>query len=330
MVLIPVLIGSGSSGNAIRKALGVVSFHHPDWPLGPVVSVSRGESLDGIFRSLPSGGEPLLLVANPHGLHTRLLLEAERAGFRHALVEKPACVSLEEAKLLSACRVSTGIFHGYRQMWGPGRIRELLKSGEMGDWFSIEGAYWQSSAASADKKALGWKDDPKLGGGHDVLIDLACHWTDLAFFLAGMPAEKARVWKGYVNAASPHRDTHVHLALQFPGDRRGFASVSKTAHGEGNHLEVRVFGSRGSASWRFATPDEIELSRGGERHVIRRGTRELTPSRSAPFHGMGWLEGYAGVLEAKLGEIFEGAVPEYPTLAQHLAVMNTLLAADNF
>ena len=37
--------------------------------------------------------------------------------------------------------------HGNRRMWGPQTIVRMIAEGEIGDVISIDGRYWQSSAA---------------------------------------------------------------------------------------------------------------------------------------------------------------------------------------
>ena len=51
------------------------------------------------------------------------LLEAAERGYRWAICEKPAAVSLEQLDQLDGLRVETWICHGYRMLWGPRSLR---------------------------------------------------------------------------------------------------------------------------------------------------------------------------------------------------------------
>ena len=80
----PLIIGRGMAGRALRHALSMF----PD-DAAPSTWLERGDPL-------PPPGNPestLLVVANPHGLHTPRLLEAATQGYRFAICERPAAVA---------------------------------------------------------------------------------------------------------------------------------------------------------------------------------------------------------------------------------------------
>ena len=320
----PYILGSGSSGKAVAKSLAVLRVLHPEWEIVTPVQLRRDVDWDALA---PDPQRAVLFVANPHGLHTETVLAAEKAGFRHIVVEKPAAVTLTDVERLAGVKAEVAVLHGYRNMWGPQYLREQLVSGEWGQLVAVEGRYWQSSAAQralSGKPAKGWKDDRALSGDFDTYLDLGTHWADLAFFLAGAPAEGGAAWRGFANADSPHRDTHVHLQLRFPGGVHGLASISKTWHGAGNELELNVVCERASATWRFDRPDEVIVGRGASRTTVARPASDPRGSQQAPGHGLGWIEGYVEITAQMLRKI-AGEPASYPTLPEHLAVLRTML-----
>jgi predicted dehydrogenase len=250
-------------------------------------------------------------------------LEGARAGFAAMLCEKPLCLTIEQARDLSAITVPIAVLHGYRQMWGPQKIRQMLVAGELGEWITVEGRYWQSSAAErAGQPASGsWKNDVALSGPSDVLVDLGSHWLDLMLFFLG-PPEGGKVWRSYANAEASHRDTHVHLTLEY-GSRRAFGSISKTVHGATNDLEVLVVGSRQSAAWSFLRPDEIVLGTGRSRRILVRDVPHLG-SRQAPYHALGWLEGYVEITRQLLYRTVGRPTEPYPDAASSIAAVEIL------
>ncbi len=322
----PFLIGSGASGQALSRALLLAHAKHPDLTVAPIVKLARGQSLEVVAAA----ARPLLLVANPHGLHAAVLGEASRRGIADIIAEKPACVTLEQAESLAAIPSPVAICHGYRQMWGPRRLAELHRGGELGRLIAIEGRYWQSSAAAravTGERKDSWKNDPAINGPFDTLVDLGAHWADLAVFCAGgLPAE-ARVWLTRAGGEAAHRDTHVHLTMRWAQGAHAIASISKIWHGAGNHLELHLVGTRGRASWSFASPDSVEIARGGELTRVPRGAGDGSASGQAPFHGLGWLEGYLSIVENTLLRMAGRPAGPVPTLAEHLGVMRVLLAA---
>lgn len=329
MQIQPYIMGRGAAARAVENALRILQTIEPELAILPSRRIERE-------AALPSAREPgvarVAVVANPHALHAAAILAAEAAGFDFVFAEKPVAVSLEQIEALRAVRVPVAVFHGYRVAWGPEALRAQISAGVLGEVFAIEGRYWQSSIAArvvqparADA-AKQWKDDPALSGPGDVLLDLAPHWVDLAAFLMGEPPAAISGRTFFAGSPSPHRDTHVHLEIEFSRGARGQASVSKVVHGAGNDLEIHVLGTRASGAWRFQDPDRIVLGIGGESHVVPRADTRLG-SRQWAFHGLGWLEGYVEVLRRGLTRLRGGAPPPYPDLASSLAVMEPLLAA---
>lgn len=310
----PIVVGSGSAARALRQALAM----YPD-EVGPPRQLARDELLPA-----PDPERSVLVLANPHGLHTPRLVEAADRGYRYAICEKPAAVSLEQLDQLDGLAVKTWICHGYRLLWGPETLRRAWAEGRFGKVMTVEGRYWQASA-SQGPKAPGWKDDPALGGSFDVLLDLATHWVDLMIYLTGSAPREARVRRWYGNAASAHRDTHVHVTLEH-GETTSFGSVSKTVHGAGNFLEIHVLGEKASAAWSFSDPDVLVWGRGAERFTEVRKERR-PPARLAPFHGLGWLEGYAALVGDLVGHVCHGRARSAPSLEEQIVVLRTLLEA---
>jgi len=312
----PLIIGRGAAGMALRHALAM----YPD-EVAPAAWHPRE-------APLPAPDHPeraLIVVANPHALHAPRLLEAADRGYRFAISEKPAAVDLRQVEALEELPMATWICHGYRLLWRPQELRRAIADGRFGTLVSIEGRYWQSSATRARAGAGSWKDDPDLSGEYDVLLDLATHWADLVSHVCGRLPDRAVVRRWFVNATAPHRETHLHLTLEF-GEAVTFGSISKAVHGAGNTLELMVVGERASAQWSFGDPDVIVWGSGAVRSTQVR-TEAGLPARPAPFHGLGWMEGYARLVGEVVAHIHGRRKADATTLAQHLAALRILIGA---
>ena len=323
----PVILGNGRAGHAIAESLAILNVLRPEFGLTSPRWLKRGQSLAEGKAGIET---PLLVIANPHGLHAAAILEADRAGYGAILCEKPACVNLSEVAALRAVRTPTAIFHVYRQMWGMQTLRRMLTDGELGELITIEGRYWQSSAAERaldpEPAKPGWKDEVRLSGESDTYFDVGCHWIDAASFLAGRKPSRIAGWRSYQNAPSSHRDSHVQVAIDFmPG--RAFGSISKTVHGAPNHFEVNVIGTKKSATWKFLEPDEILVGEGRDRRVVTRRSSDLG-SQHPPHHGTGWLEGYIEIASSLLASVYGGEAREYPTLAANLDLLEAMLKTE--
>lgn len=334
MTITPLIVGSGMAGRAAANAFKFIAGLNPELGILAPQWLKRGSPL---ARKKSELENPVLVIANPHGLHAQTLLEADTAGFPLVICEKPSCVTLEQMESLKKVKARVAVLHVYRQMWGPQAIKAMLARGEFGELISIEGKYWQSSSAEKALKGQSrdigfnpgsdWKSDPRMTGAFDVIIDIGCHWVDLACYFYGAMPERLHAWKSYKNAQAAHRDTHTHLTLEFANDGRALASVSKTAHGAANDLEITVIGTKKSVTWAFLKPDELLIGEGRERRVVVRRDSELG-SQMPPFHGLGWLEGYIEIIHQALREQFKGKKADYPRLAENLRMMELLLQAS--
>jgi predicted dehydrogenase len=325
-LITPLILGHGRAGEAIAKSLACVNLISSELQLAPPVWLERGVNLATERKKF---GRTILVVSNPHGLHAKAILEADAAGFDGILCEKPACVNLEEVKKLRAVKTPTAIFHGYRQMWGPQKLREMIVIGELGEIISIESRYWQSSTAEralTQETSKGWKDNTALAGEYDVYLDLSTHWVDLMSFLQGSAPSEIQAWRSFANAVSSHRDSHNQLILKFANGSRAFGSVSKTVHGATNQLQVSILGTKKSASWEFLKPDEIEIGEGKNRTIAARKD-SLLGSTQAPFHGMGWLEGYIEISHRLLAQVYQSKKSSYPTLSENLTTLEAMFQA---
>ena len=331
MSITPLILGKGRSGQTLAKSLAILNTMQPELNIDTPVWLERGVSLASARQKY---SHPILCISNPHGLHADAIIEADKAQFEAIICEKPACVNLEQLQRLRPVRVPTAILHVYRQMWGLQTLKKMVEENRFGELISIEGRYWQASTAerALQKSVNGdrpkaWKDNPQLSGQSDAYLDVGTHWVDAVSFLYGHVPSQITGWRSYVNADSPHRDSHVHLALEFPKGGRAFGSISKTMHGATNHFEINLVGSKLSATWQFLNPDEIFIGEGRDRRVITRKDCEFG-SKYPPHHGMGWIDGYIETASCLLGEVYQGRVKGYPRLSDNLDILNSMFKAQ--
>jgi predicted dehydrogenase len=321
----PVLVGRGMAGQALLKSVAIVLQTDPELQLLPVRIVPRGDSLS---QYISADSNNVLFVANPSGLHATTITDGVNAKFRAVVTDKPVCTRSDEIASLKNLHGIVTVLHGYRVMWGTRTIKEMIDAGELGEVFSFESRYWQSSSAqmalngAPEKRA--WKNDLQLNGPSDALVDLGSHVADVCLHLMGEKPVESRCWLSYRNAPAPHRDTHVQMYLKFSHGRRAQFSISKTVHGATNSFEYTVIGTKGAATWRFLQPDEIEYAISNRTSIIRRETPNPS-SGSAPFHGLGWLEGYLEITRQTLRRVSGLDSVPVPTLAESLAAMEVLL-----
>jgi len=323
MKIQPFVTGSGMSGKGMTKALAIISIVDPEIQLVPTVQLKRGQSLKGV---IDKNFRPLLLIGNPHGLHAQTILEGIDAGFENIICDKPVCVSRDDIPKLKNITQDVAVCHGFRQQWGPQTIKKMIDANEFGEIISVEGRYWQSSMAQDPRATKDWKNDPKLHGPYDALVDLGAHYSDLMFYFAGGTPTKSTAWVSHVNSPAPHRDSHAWVEFHFPKFRaRG--SISKTVHGTGNDLEIMVLGEKKAVTWNMEKSDVLKIAQGGKIDIMQKPNDKFG-SGQPPFHGMGWIEGYIEIIHNYLMKMGGNTKATYPKLQESLKVMETLLNVE--
>jgi predicted dehydrogenase len=138
------IVGVGYWGpNLVRTALATSAFRL-DWlcdleveraraVLGPYATVRPTDSYDAVLNDPRVAA---VAIATPAATHFDLVRSALEAG-KHVLVEKPLTASAAEAEKLASLALRSGLVlmcdHTYCYTPAVQRIRELIRSGEIGD-----------------------------------------------------------------------------------------------------------------------------------------------------------------------------------------------------
>jgi predicted dehydrogenase len=317
MKITPYFLGSGKASQALKESLRIIELSSPEFQIAEMIQIKR----DAPFPNPTNDEFSVLFIANPHALHSNAILEGEKAGFKLIICEKPAAVSKTQIENLKSVKIPVAICHVYRQMWGIQFLKKMVEEQEFGRLISIEGRYWQSSSAVkalTQMKTDSWKNNPNLSGDYDVLLDLGTHWADTVTYLASSRIKSVHQWKSFINAEASHRDTHLHLTIDFENQMKSFGSISKTVHGAGNDFEIHLIGEKKSATWKFSKPDYLEISEGNSTSMIQKSTTTIG-SGHWPHHGLGWIEGYVEIIKQALKK------GQYPTLQENLLLLENIL-----
>jgi myo-inositol 2-dehydrogenase / D-chiro-inositol 1-dehydrogenase len=124
-----------------------------------------------IESTIKESGCDVIDICLPNFLHAQATLEAAKAG-KHVIIEKPLCVTLEEADgMISACKVAgVKLMYAEELCFAPKyeRVRQMVNEGAIGDIYMLK----QSEKHSGPH--TDWFYDISLAGG-GVLMDMGCH-----------------------------------------------------------------------------------------------------------------------------------------------------------
>lgn len=182
-------------------------------------------------------------ICLPNVLHHRATLAAARAG-KHVIIEKPLCLTLDEAdEMIAVCRERDRLLMYAEELcFAPKyeRVRRLVGEGAVGDVYMLK----QLEKHSGPHSDWFW-DVNQSGGG--VLMDMGCHaFAWFRWVLGGSPVVKS-VWATMDTVR--HRDRtagedNAVCVVEFEGGVIGLAEDGWAKPG-GMDDRIEVYGTRG-------------------------------------------------------------------------------------
>jgi len=161
-------------------------------------------------------------ICTPSGLHAPLAIAAANAG-KHALVEKPMALTLEECEKMMQAEKDTGLklMVGQVSRYAPAfaKAKDIIDSGRIGELYFVESEY--AHDYSVARGANDWRVTPErhavIGGG--------CHAIDLLRWIAGDPTEVYAYANHKCLTDWPVNDCTIAI-YQFPNNVSGKVFVS--------------------------------------------------------------------------------------------------------
>jgi myo-inositol 2-dehydrogenase / D-chiro-inositol 1-dehydrogenase len=182
-------------------------------------------------------------ICLPNFLHHRATVAAAKAG-KHVIIEKPLCMTLEEAdEMIAVCRAhDRKLMYAEELCFAPKyeRIRLLVSEGAVGDVYMLK----QLEKHSGPHTDWFW-DVEQSGGG--VLMDMGCHafgW--FRWMLGGNPKVKS-VWATMDtvrHSARTRGEDNTICVVEFENGVIGLAEDSWAKPG-GMDDRIEVYGSKG-------------------------------------------------------------------------------------
>jgi len=241
---------------------------------------------------LPEDLRPhFIAVVTPNHLHYGPAKMALEAGF-NVLCDKPLCMSVAEAIDLHETVEHTGklfcLTHNYTGYPMVKRAREMVLSGELGEIRKIAVEYlqgWLSSPVeTTGNRQASWRADPKKAGIAGAMADIGTHAFNLAEYVSGL---EVVALSADLHTIVPGRvlDDDGNVFLLFGNGISGTLLASQIAIGEENNLSIRVYGDKGSITWRQMEPNSLTVMWPDKPlQIYRTGTSFREAGVAAPLH----------------------------------------------
>lgn len=218
----------------------------------------------------------------PNHLHFEVNRDILAAG-KHVISEKPLAMNTTESNELLSLARDSGLIHAvdfnYRFYPLVQHAREMVRSGEIGDVFSIHGSYLQDWLFLPTD--WNWRLVPELSGDSRAVADVGSHWCDLMQFISGQsitrvfadlhtvhktrmrPKKEVETYSGKELAPSDYEPQEINtedyasVLFEMANGTRGVFTVSQVAAGRKNRLHFELDGSKCAISWDQEKPNEM-------------------------------------------------------------------------
>jgi myo-inositol 2-dehydrogenase/D-chiro-inositol 1-dehydrogenase len=203
-----------------------------------------GRWLTDLDRALTAHDCEVVDVCIPNDLHARAVVAAAGAG-KHVIVEKPLCLTLEEAdEMIAACKAANRkLMYAEELCFAPKyeRVRSVVREGAVGSIYFMRQCEKHSGPHSE------WFYDINRSGG-GALMDMGCHgFAWFRWMLGGRPriaSVQAHMQTGLIHGSRTRGEENSVCIVVFEGGAIGVVENSWAKLG-GMEDRVEVCGTAG-------------------------------------------------------------------------------------
>jgi predicted dehydrogenase len=270
-------------------------------------------------------------LATPNLLHHPYAKAALLAG-KHVVCEKPLAMTVAESAELVNLAAQTGkvnaINFNLRMYPLVQQARSLVRSGEIGDLFILQGSYLQDWLLY--ETDWNWRLEPGLGGSLRAVGDIGSHWLDLMTFITGLrveevyadfktfhptrkkPTRPVETYTGKLLQPSDYVDQpittedYATIMLHYENGVRGVVTVAQVCSGRKNRLFFEINGSKSSLAWDGESPNELWIGhRSAPNQVLLKDPSLLTPeARETASYPGGHAEGFPDTFKQLINKVY--------------------------
>ncbi|MDR1349276.1 MAG: inositol 2-dehydrogenase [Zoogloeaceae bacterium] len=262
------IIGAGRIGKLHAKS---ITYHIPEAEIAiisdPVIDVAKAvagelsipQYVADYKEVLKCPNVDAVLICSPTDTHADIAIEAARLG-KHIFCEKPVDREIEKIvetkKVVEACKVKMQIGFNRRFDHNHKRVRDLAKSGVLGDIHVVK-----ITSRDPEPPPAAYV---RVSGG--LFLDMAIHDFDMARFQSGSEVEEVFACGAVLVDPAIGKEGDIDTAivtLKFKNGALGVIDNSRKAV-YGYDQRVEVFGSKGMASGENDCPTTVRVSTAAE------------------------------------------------------------------
>lgn len=261
---------------------------------------------------LASDDVDAVIICSPSHLHERQAIAALEAG-KHVLVERPIALDPKgaEAVVKAAERAERVLTVALNNRYRPDAqgVKAFAVNGELGDIFSIKGAWYNRKVRP---KRLTWRHRKETAGG-GAFMDLGVQVLDLCLWMVDYP-QVDRVYAHLHPGENMEVEDAASVLITLANGGTVTTEVTWSLFGERDRHAVRVLGTAGSASIQpLKVFKEVE-------HAMLDVTPQIPQGRENPY-----TASYREELRQFVAAATRGAPPPPPR--EQIQLMRVIAAA---
>jgi predicted dehydrogenase len=265
------------------------------------------EMLKGELALPASERIDLVSIVTPNHVHYPVAKAFAKAGI-HVVCDKPLVHTSKQAndliKTVEKSGVVFAVTYNYTGYPMVKHARHMVTSGKLGEIRKVITEYNQgwlaTNVEATGQKQADWRTDPARSGAAGAIGDIGSHAENLAATITGLEIES--ICADLTTFVKGRQlDDDGNLLIHYRGGAKGVLIASQIETGYENDIRIRVFGTKGSISWRQEDPNTIDfLPLDGPRQLLTRGSGYLCAeaqkaTRLPTGHPEAFLEAFANV-----------------------------------
>ena len=217
------------------------------------------------LRLPPEQRMQVVSVVTPNVHHFPMSKALVEAGF-HVICEKPMTNTYEEAKILGALQSEKGLVFGLTHTYTGypmvRQMREMIKSGELGNIQKIDVRYYQGwinpIIHDKEKRSSTWRLDASKAGISCCMGDIGTHAFNMVEYTTGLRIAALLADLNYLYEDN-QMDIDGNIFLKMENGVKGILRASQIATGEENGLAIAIYGDKKGLRWEQESPNVLKV-----------------------------------------------------------------------
>lgn len=225
-------------------------------------------------------------ICTPNNFHYEMAKAVLNKGL-HVVCDKPLAMTVAEAEeLVELAKKSRGvsaIHFNVRYYPMIRQVREMIKNGDLGELFAVNGTYLQDWLQLDTDYS--WRLEPERSGDSRAIADIGSHWCDAVEYMTGLKIQKVCAdfetfhktrkkplkamasYSGMLNKTEEFEEVSIHTedyaSVLFHMDKgvHGNLTVNQAYAGRKNRIYFEICGTKGSIAYDSERPNEMWIGR---------------------------------------------------------------------